>query len=359
MALRRCRCCSRKKPDLVVIMASTLTRRNAEISLKALALGAADYIPKPDQQPRSQRLADFRRELIEKIRQLGCAPSACAVAEPPADAAKRPRAAGRAVDAAGALVIALRPMPSTPPRVLADRRLDRRAAGADGMLRGIDGRARASAGPDHPAHAADLHRHPGRASGPQRQGGRRTRRATAKQVDAGAIYIAPGGRHMSVARRDGSAVIALDDGPLVNFCKPAVDPLFASAAARSGAARCWRWCSQAWAPTGLPARKRSLPPVAASWRRTRRRSVVWGMPGPVAQAGLCSAVLPLDEIAPQGQPLFRGARMTRMIMISAQVAEGALRPGAVGREAISGRKPADAARAQARHRRPRRTGRSG
>ena len=37
-----------KKPELVVIMASTLTRRNAEISLKALSLGAADYIPKPE-----------------------------------------------------------------------------------------------------------------------------------------------------------------------------------------------------------------------------------------------------------------------------------------------------------------------
>ena len=37
-----------KKRDLIVIMASTLTRRNAEISLRALSLGAADYIPKPD-----------------------------------------------------------------------------------------------------------------------------------------------------------------------------------------------------------------------------------------------------------------------------------------------------------------------
>jgi len=37
-----------KKPDLVVIMSSTLTRRNAEVSLRALSLGAADYIPKPE-----------------------------------------------------------------------------------------------------------------------------------------------------------------------------------------------------------------------------------------------------------------------------------------------------------------------
>src|SRR5690348_1551498 len=36
-----------KKPDVTIIMASTLTRRNAEISLRSLSLGATDYIPKP------------------------------------------------------------------------------------------------------------------------------------------------------------------------------------------------------------------------------------------------------------------------------------------------------------------------
>ena len=62
----------KKKHDLVVIMASTLTRRSAEISLKALSLGAADYVPKPEAAPRRQRTsAAFRRELIEKIRTLG------------------------------------------------------------------------------------------------------------------------------------------------------------------------------------------------------------------------------------------------------------------------------------------------
>jgi two-component system, chemotaxis family, protein-glutamate methylesterase/glutaminase len=60
-----------KKRDLVVIMASTLTRRNAEVSLKALSLGAADYIPKPETNREVTTSATFRRELIEKIRQLG------------------------------------------------------------------------------------------------------------------------------------------------------------------------------------------------------------------------------------------------------------------------------------------------
>ena len=77
-----------KKRDLIVIMASTLTRRNAEISLKALALGAADYIPKPATNREVTTSATFRRDLIEKIRQLGARrkrrrdPGACAYAAP-------------------------------------------------------------------------------------------------------------------------------------------------------------------------------------------------------------------------------------------------------------------------------------
>src|ERR1700719_1832068 len=60
-----------KKRDLVVIMASTVTRRNAEISLRALALGAADYVPKPETNRGITTSPEFRRELIEKIRHLG------------------------------------------------------------------------------------------------------------------------------------------------------------------------------------------------------------------------------------------------------------------------------------------------
>src|SRR5262249_4548151 len=58
------------KPDLVVIMASTLTRRNAEISLRALSLGAADYIPKPETTREVTTSESFRRDLVAKIRAL-------------------------------------------------------------------------------------------------------------------------------------------------------------------------------------------------------------------------------------------------------------------------------------------------
>ena len=75
-----------KKRDLIIIMASTLTRRNAEISFKALSLGAADYIPKPESTREATAAETFRHDLIQKIRHLGAKvrrTAAPATASPP------------------------------------------------------------------------------------------------------------------------------------------------------------------------------------------------------------------------------------------------------------------------------------
>src|SRR3954466_2559511 len=60
-----------RRRDLAVIMASALTRDHAEVTIKALALGAADYIPKPAAEGGVMTSASFQRELIEKIKALG------------------------------------------------------------------------------------------------------------------------------------------------------------------------------------------------------------------------------------------------------------------------------------------------
>src|SRR3954447_12431204 len=60
-----------KKRNLIAIMASTLTRRNAEISFKALSLGASDYIPKPESTREAAAADIFHHDLIQKIRHLG------------------------------------------------------------------------------------------------------------------------------------------------------------------------------------------------------------------------------------------------------------------------------------------------
>src|SRR6059058_788283 len=72
-----------KKRNLIIIMASTLTRRNAEISFKALSLGASDYIPKPES-TREVAAADiFHHDLIQKIRHLGAKVRRTQVTSPP------------------------------------------------------------------------------------------------------------------------------------------------------------------------------------------------------------------------------------------------------------------------------------
>src|SRR5213595_278703 len=120
-----------KKRDLVVIRASTLTRRNAEISFKALSLGAADYIPKPESTREASAADIFHRYLIEKIRHLGARlRKKPAVASPPLVPASRipgargpvPRpaapAAAPALHTASPLSLTTRPFSTQAPKVL-------------------------------------------------------------------------------------------------------------------------------------------------------------------------------------------------------------------------------------------------
>ena len=126
-----------------------------------------------------------------------------------------------------------------------------------------------------------------------------------EEINVGTIYLAPGGKHMKVARRDGMAVIAIEDGPLVNFCKPAVDPLFSSAAAVWGP-KVLALVLTGMGADGLSGAKAIVAAGGHVMAQDEATSVVWGMPGQVAHASLCSAVLPIKEIAPCLTHLFTG-----------------------------------------------------
>jgi len=303
-----------KKRDLVVIMASTLTRRNAEVSLKALSLGAADYIPKPETNRGITTSATFRRELIEKIRQLGGrrkrrpgeAPARAPVAVPPAVRPGMRALEAPAPTGPAAQPIRLRPFSAVPPRVL----LIGSSTGGPQALTQLISRLGAvfSRAPvlitQHmpPTFTTILAEHLARASGrPALEPN------DGEPVSPGTIYLAPGGRHMRVVRRGAGTVIAIDDGPLVNFCKPAVDPLFASAA------QIWGSATLAVILTGMGSdgTQGAGAIVAAGGSviaQDEATSVVWGMPGSAAQAGVCSAVLPLDQIGPKLVGMFGGDR---------------------------------------------------
>jgi len=295
----------KKKPDLVVIMASTLTRRNAEISLRALALGAADYIPKPDNNREVTASISFRRDLIEKIRQLGMNSKRLRSANLPVDAmaAERPSPLSPKLRA-GAQPIVLRAPPATPPRVLV---IGSSTGGPQALniliskIGSVLERAPVLI-TQHmpPTFTTILAEHLARlAERPVHEADE------GEEVVPGTIYLAPGGRHMAVTRRDGIARIALDDGPLVNFCKPAVDPLFASAAKVWGT-KLLGLVLTGMGSDGLRGSQAIASAGGSILAQDEATSVVWGMPGQVAHAGLCSAVLPLSEIAPRLARLFGG-----------------------------------------------------
>jgi two-component system chemotaxis response regulator CheB len=128
-----------------------------------------------------------------------------------------------------------------------------------------------------------------------------------EEISAGSVYLAPGGRHMKVSRRDGIAVISLEDGPLVNFCKPAVDPMFASAAEAWGS-KVLALVLTGMGADGLAGARKIVAAGGHVFAQDEATSVVWGMPGQVTNAGLCSAVLPLPEIAGKLTRLFTGER---------------------------------------------------
>jgi two-component system chemotaxis response regulator CheB len=115
-------------------------------------------------------------------------------------------------------------------------------------------------------------------------------------VMPGRVHIAPGGRHLLLVRKGDKVVCSLDDGPPENFCKPAVDPMLRSIVTVYGG----RALAVILTGMGHDGREgcRALAGAGGTvLAQDEQSSVVWGMPGAVAQAGLCQAVLPLNDIA--------------------------------------------------------------
>lgn len=300
-----------KKRNLIIIMASTLTRRNAEISFKALSLGASDYIPKPESTRESGAAEIFRHDLIEKIRSLGAKVRRIAPA-----ASSPPLAPG--------LDRQREPSPRPPVAQVAQPPLSRRAFSMQAprvlLIGSSTGGPQAlmtlvtEIGPviDRFPVLITQHMPPTFTTILAEHLGRSSRRPAHEAVDgeivkAGQIYLAPGGRHMRVARQGTGAVIALDDGPPVNFCKPAVDPLFSSAI------DVWQGGILAVVLTGMGSDgmrggKEIVAAGGSVIAQDEASSVVWGMPGAAANAGICAAILPLNQIAPKLVRLFSGDR---------------------------------------------------
>ncbi len=120
---------------------------------------------------------------------------------------------------------------------------------------------------------------------------------TGMKVEAGQIYVAPGGFHMLFTWDDTHLTVKLDEGAPVNFCKPAVDTMMDSLIKIYGQ-KILGVILTGMGHDGAESCKRLVAEKGRVIAQDEETSVVWGMPGATAQANICSAVLPINDIGP-------------------------------------------------------------
>jgi two-component system chemotaxis response regulator CheB len=267
-------------PELPVIMFSTLTQRGATATLDALALGASDYVAKPSHAGDPHRaLEAIRDELAPKIKALA--------------ARRRSRTETPALARIPGLPSGVRPSPQTRVDVVAIGV----STGGPNALAQLFPRLPASL----PVPIVVVQHMPPMFT-----------RILAERLDAtsairvveaadgdelapGGAWIAPGGRHMLVERAGPSCTIRTTLDPPVHSCRPAVDPLFRSVVECYGA----HVLAVVLTGMGNDGTEGAGAVRAAGGQvvvQDEGSSVVWGMPGSVAMAGLADAVVPLSEL---------------------------------------------------------------
>lgn len=304
-------------PNIKVIMASTLTKRNAEISMKALSLGATEYVPKPSSARELSGESDFRRELLDKVKNLGMihrqstsgkfAPRPATPAAPraPIGTPSAPSAGARPAPAASTSTaptgwkinnsgeIVLRKPGTVKPDVLA---VGSSTGGPQALFEFFKGLPKSINLPivitQHmPAtFTAILAEHITRMTGwPCSEA------KNGDVLEAGKILLAPGDYHMIVTQKGPQRVVMLNQDPPENFCRPSVDPMFRSVAKIFGA-RVFAVILTGMGNDGSKGATHIVEAGGTVIAQDEKTSVVWGMPGAAATLGVCSAVLPITEL---------------------------------------------------------------
>jgi two-component system chemotaxis response regulator CheB len=289
------------QPQVQVIMVSTLTTRNAEITFKALGMGAADTIAKPTASAEIYQSGGFKDELIGKILALG------EVARRPARPARAPTPAptstaqpATTVKPRPARVVqstsnySLRPTGRFVPQVLA---IGSSTGGPQALFTLMKG-----LGPDWKLPTVITQHMPPKftsilANHIQEEAGRPCIEAKGGEaLEQGCSYVAPGGYHMLIERKAGRAVIVRSNAEPENFCKPAVDPMFRSLVSVYGP-KVLAVILTGMGQDGANGCEEVVKGGGTVFSQDESTSVVWGMPAAVANRGLSSDILPIDELA--------------------------------------------------------------
>jgi two-component system chemotaxis response regulator CheB len=284
-----------------VIMCSSLTQRGARVTIEALAGGASDYVAKPaGQAGRESAMQALAQELLPKIHALTTQPQS----QP---ASVWPGAARPPLILPLSLPIKARAIQSIP-AVLAIGVSTGGPAALDILLPAL---------PDSfPLPVVIVQHMPEvftRLFAERLDGRCRLRVCEAAEGEAvrtGTIYIARGNWHLEVLAPSRSGLpptLHLNQGPLENHCRPAVDVLFRSAASVYGSG-VLAVVLTGMGSDGVLGCRIVREQGGSVLAQDQASSTVWGMPGAVANAGLAQRILPLNAIAPE---ILRLASRTR------------------------------------------------
>nr|WP_297357766.1 chemotaxis response regulator protein-glutamate methylesterase [uncultured Caldimonas sp.] len=267
-----------------VVMVSTLTERGADVTLRALELGAIDFVAKP-KIGISNGLQQLAQEITEKIR-IAAKAQVRKLATPP------PAAPGDAVAAP--------PVPANIGRLSTEKIVFIGAStGGTEATREV----LTNLPPDSPAVVITQHMPPGftRSYATRLNGLCRIAVKEAEdgeRVLPGHAYIAPGGRHLSIERSGANYVARVQDTEPVNRHRPSVEVLFKSAARVVGPNAIGIMLTGMGAD-GAKAMKEMRDAGSYNYVQDEASCVVFGMPREAIQAGAAHEVLPLTQIAPQ------------------------------------------------------------
>ncbi len=266
-------------PRMRILVASSMTPTGAAVALKALQLGAADYLAKPS--ARDDSAESFAQELLAKLRgqaKLGRGGSLGALAALSSGPERRS---------------GMRPASGGSPNLLVIGSSTGGPQALFTLMKGLGKKLRVPAvlTQHMPANFIPLLAdHLGGVAGMS------CRVATdGETLEPGSLLLAPGDRHLLIEATATGLRTRLSDGPAVNFCRPAVDPMFRSAADATGG-RLLSVILTGMGQDGLAGTTAIVEAGGTALAQDEASSVVWGMPGAIAQAGLCHAVLPLQDL---------------------------------------------------------------
>lgn len=280
----------RLRPELKILVASRLVQRGPEAGLKAIEAGAADYIAKPSTNDVGGTDA-FRREILARARSLAVAnPPPRSGAAAPSPAPARPRLAQRSGPVPAPEVVVVAASTGGPP-VLQE------------LLKSLPGGlAQPILIVQHmPAAFIDL-------LAVQLSKASAIPVSVAREgeaLTAGGVWLAPGDQHLRVEKREGRLYVRLDQSPPENFCRPAADVLFRSAAKACGA-HVVAVVLTGMGRDGLAGASAISAAGGVILAQDEGSSVVWGMPGAVVGSGLVSVVGPVGRLATAVRRLSHG-----------------------------------------------------